>query len=864
MALRIGILYNETHESMARAVRALLPSADIVSMALEDVTGSEPVRYEAFTALRQCDHVITQDVPRQFGRLSTRALAAAANRLHVLPPLRFEGFHPDTVLVRLDGAMLPGPTGFYHSRIVLAAFLAALPADETAYLFNTLVFSHLGYAAALEAQNTDLLAKYLAYNVDLSAVLPRWLAAGCFMHAVDRPKIRVVLDLARAACAMMGLEPEATRITMPSDPLGISPAHPYFPELAARQGMTAEGAFLGPQGNVMSKLEYVQASYQALQKVPLSCLRGTPGVMAAAARLGFPGPVISASGVPAKTLTGSTGLLSWHGTLVRLDAASGLLVHETLWPDNPDGSDFMMTPKPLADGTSTADVLPGAVISPGMLPDTVALRRAGKYLTADPARLSMLFRAEAVGDWECFLALSAGEIADLRGILSRRWSCEALSLSIHPARIRLRNDFVLDFGHFSVDLRWHRPAAAGRGGDGYVLRTSLGTLEIQALPGPAWGADIALLPVARAAMPAEAASVAEFRSTRQTSWLATGEDEEILHPPLTVSDADAAWVLESALPPLPVGLRQTRAMVRRMGGSVLLAPGLEGVVFDHRGVLAGGAAPSDAKSLPPGFWADCGVVSASPGVLSTGPILDEPVVVVPGLMKAGLEAGDEASLVMAALDLHCLAPSLPRGARLLMPAHRELPPTWLASIGLAGLPVLTEAAPVCQVRDAIWLEDDGLAGLPAETLARFRSAMAARHTAPGERPRRIMVRHGKAAAAARPRLDAFLENRGFTTLALQDLSEEDRASAFVHADMVIAVSGPALGYLAYCRESTVVIELAPRMAFEPFGWLLSEKLGLVHSVLPCSGNASELQVDVPRLRALMRMLRSVDGAADTP
>ena len=94
--MKIGILFNCQHESLAIALRALLPSAQVIRFR----TGprrrfDESQRSRIETALAGCDHVVTQDVASGYGPLGTAALRARVRRLHLLPAFRFAGFHPD-------------------------------------------------------------------------------------------------------------------------------------------------------------------------------------------------------------------------------------------------------------------------------------------------------------------------------------------------------------------------------------------------------------------------------------------------------------------------------------------------------------------------------------------------------------------------------------------------------------------------------------------------------------------------------------------------------------------------------------------------------------------------------------------------
>jgi hypothetical protein len=833
--MRIGILFNDTHESLARALRAILPEADIVNYPLDPAIADE-------AALRGCDHILTQEAGLDFGALSNQALATATDRLHVLPRLVFRGFHPDTVTLTLDGAPIAGPTGTLHSRIAVAGFLAGLPADETAALYTALPFARLGYGDALATAGAALLDQFLYDGIDLSKLLPRWRVSGCFMHAPNHPKMRIMLDIARIACAKMGVSPQ-TPAALPADPLAAAAQHPYFADLARRHGLPPDGAFRAAlPAPPLSALDFVQGSYDVFRRTPRACLRAVPGVTDAATRLDFP-----TAKRPARVLMpGAVALLTWHGTIVRLERASNLLVHEKLWPDSEDSVDFTLTPVAGEDGTVTATVLPGLDILPGAQTGTMALRREGRYLTADPTRFAMQFKAEAVGEWESFVPLTPRDAASLRAIGTRPWSVNG-GASIHPATIRAGSAFQFHLGAQSADLRLQRPDCETPEADTVTLRNAAGKLSLQAAGGAAQEAGIPLIPAPSTAWPPFANALGAFRSTPEASWLLEATSV-VLHPPLTVSAADAAWLAGTTT--LPVGLRQGSLTLRRMPASLMLAPGFPCMLFNRAGVLAGGPEQLTPDPLPHGITRAHNILVADPAMLTEGQVLDGPVLVAPGL--GGDD--DDGFLVNTALPLLRAAGALPRGTRVLLPGMRPGQEALLAMLGLDALARVAPAAPVCQLRDGIWLELDGLPGLPLPSTRRLRAQTAARHAAPKNAPARILLQP-EGAITPNPKLDKFLASRRFVTIVPETLKPAALRDLFLHASLIVAPSCAALANLVFCAEGTMVLELTPETEVNPRAWLIAEALGLVHGVLPCPPQKGGMMVGLARLRAMLRMLR---------
>jgi capsular polysaccharide biosynthesis protein len=865
MPLRIGVLSNHQADSLASALRALLPEAEIVAIDSDRIPADPAARDRAAALLHACDHVISRDLPASSGPLATAALREAGRRVHLIPPLEFAGFHPDTVTVRLDQVAITGPTGPYHSRIVVAATLAGLPPEAAAELFNILVFVRLGYVDALAGHGARLVARYLAYGIDLSATLPRWRNAGCFMHAFDRPKLRVMIDLARLACVMMAVRPAAQPGGGLADPLAAPPIHPFFPALAARAGLPPDGCFRAAlPAEPLTTLAFVQASMQALRRAPLASLRQVPGIDAAMAKLDLTPAPLATLAPPA----GTTCLLTWHGTVLRVERAAGLLIQEPPTPPGEDSADLSITPRQNAEGPNTAEALGGIELPPGALPGTIAIRRQGLLLCAEPGRLAVPMNRSAIGPWETLLPLSTAELGQIRHILSRSWRDTQTQAPLPAALIRLLPPFMLDFGLFALDLRESRPVPDG---DGFRLATTTGPRTIRpATEGPA--RELVLWHLHEHDLPPEAASLAGFRTTTDTSFTIPTPDE-ILHPPLTFSIQDAGWVFDKHyIPhPLPIGPQRFSARIMRAADrAVLLSRRLEGVLFSANGVLKdyGFLNPLERETLSPSLRAVRGNYLLDEAAWREAPELTGPTVVFynPNLQNYFHW------LLEAVLPLWIMAPYLPAGTQLLMPGtitamqNGARPPLdhlgVLQATGLGQLPRIEIDAPICRLQDAIWLHDPILPKVPAALLQRFRDAVAALHPPPpGPRTRLYIQREHLRRVAPNPLFDAFLTEHCYTTVALDGMTPDAQIKLFQSAESIIAPHGAGLSNLLFCQPGTRVLELSPSCEFRPFFWMIGEKLGLPYAVLPCStpGDAfnGDMQVQVGRLRALHRMLQGV-------
>jgi hypothetical protein len=876
MALRIGVLFKDQHESLVVALRALMPAADVIGFEPDGVIDNPAGQARIAALLKACDHVVSQDISPVYGPLCTKILSASVPRFHLFPAFHFGGFHPDAVTLTLDRIPISGPTGRYHSRIVLASYIAGFSAAEGADLFNRLVFSRLGYFRAIAEQAPRLIDKYAVYGIDLSGELPKWMARGCFMYTPDRPKMLVFLDLARVICGMMGLVPGRTPlITTLADPFASGHVLPFFPDIAAHTGMQPEGAYRGALPALpMTMPDFVEASYTALKRVPMSCVQAADGVAETLTKLELK-PARRPATIASR---GTTALLSTHGTIVRADLASAMLVQEQLWPASDDCADFTFTPLTTEDGALRADILGGIDLLAAAPPGAVSVRRQGRLLSVEPGRVAVLLNRPEALLWESFLPLSVADVDTLRHILSQRWSADGETQPIPAAMIRVREGFVLDFGAFTVDLTQNFPVTTEQDGAAYLLQTQAGPRTIRIAADGAARQEILLRPAGPLADLAEAGSLPQFRSTTNMSFVVDAPDE-ILHPPLTVSTADALWVFEKNRSPggVPIGRQHyLPKLMRASDKAVLLSRGLEGIIFGRAGVVKDygtWGAPNKPK-LPQGFRGQANAMLMDEAVWRDAPQIEGPVAVC---CHPGPQNYYHAT-VETALPLWTMSRYLPRNTRILMPptvaATHEAGPhqpgqkpldhhAVLAALGLGHVPTLQPDAPVCRVDDVIWMDNSLLPNFPAAELQRFRAAVAAMYPpAAGPRQRLYVKRRRFRKVVPNKLLLHFLAKQDFVTVELEEMTQSEQIRLFQNAEIVVAAHGAGLANLMFCPAGTRVLELSPDAEFRPNFWMIAEKLGLPYGVLRCPTHDGtfngHLDVELERFRVLFRILRQVD------
>lgn len=290
--MKISVLFSCQHAMLAHALRALLPGTEVPHFDLSECRSPE-AQAAVMPWLLDSDLVVTAGVPPEFGPLHDAALAAQVRALRALPSLSFGGFHPDTIHIHTPGGgTLHGPTGQYHSRLVLGAYLAGMMEGEAELLFNRRVFSRLGYLGAFALESELMTRLYASYGIDLSAALPRWRARGVFMHSVNHPKSHVILDLATLFCRHAGLLPDGgwPEGIVVEDNLVNQPDHPVFPPLARELGV--EGSVEFHRGgercaaNTLDLRGFIAEEYALFRAQPPEWLRGADRVGDVLALLG--------------------------------------------------------------------------------------------------------------------------------------------------------------------------------------------------------------------------------------------------------------------------------------------------------------------------------------------------------------------------------------------------------------------------------------------------------------------------------------------------------------------------------------------------------------------------------------------------
>ena len=251
-------------------------------------------------------------------------------------------------------------------------------------------------------------------------------------------------------------------------------------------------------------------------------------------------------------------LLTWHGTILRVEQAENRLTHAPLVPLRAAARDFSVA-LPAEALTSLPHALDAETrVIAARYPGTVHLVRGSQYLCAEPSGPFPEFNRAAGAKWESFLPLTEPEAATLRALLAGAWHHEEADDEAPPVPIALDAGFVLTVGPERLDLTVRRPEHAGDAS--VVIPWPDGPARLRQHGARAGAAEIHLRQTPAAQAPRPVATQAELHANPGTRLQLPASDE-LYFPPLTASVADRDWALQRAWPGLPpLGRRPTRPL----------------------------------------------------------------------------------------------------------------------------------------------------------------------------------------------------------------------------------------------------------------------------------------------------------------
>lgn len=200
-----------------------------------------------------------------------------------IPPLVFDGYHPDLCNLTVSGSPSHGPLGHYHSVLAYASFRCGLDEAATQTLFRSDIYERLGYFECWNASRDGMLDEYLRRGYDLRQAFAAWSGRGPFMHTINHPGIACLRDLAKAILRRAKLPIHDTDV-LPHDNLANGPIFPVYPEIGRHLGVRGSYLFkAGGEYRFLDLPEFIAASFQVYRNSP-ELSSPVPGFAAALSR----------------------------------------------------------------------------------------------------------------------------------------------------------------------------------------------------------------------------------------------------------------------------------------------------------------------------------------------------------------------------------------------------------------------------------------------------------------------------------------------------------------------------------------------------------------------------------------------------
>jgi hypothetical protein len=523
-------------------------------------------------------------------------------------------------------------------------------------------------------------------------------------------------------------------------------------------------------------------------------------------------------------------LLTWHGTILRVEQSQNRLLHAKLVPVRDVARDFSFT---VPENEAGPVPLPGGMhLHSGPAPDAGHIAQGERILRVVPDQAWPSFNEGVPTEEDSILAVSESEVAALRALLSAAHILPGADAPISP---RLEAGFVLAAGPLRFDLRVSRPNLVD---DVIVLPGDAGRVT-QVLP-----TVIDDIPLQAAPPPHAVPNFEAFRSAAAASLVIEGApDHHFL--PLTAAYSNQDWFYKAASSPPRVGIFKARNVVRRAREVFVLdAPGMR-TILTRDGALHGAPAKTARPPHAQGVSREGDHFFLAAATLDAAPRLAGPHALLP--------AGGARPLLEPILPLVMMAPLLSEQTRLLLPADERADwPSWLALFGFGQMEFAEAAGDVSRVEDLIWADECGPEQLSAATVSEARARAHATLGTAGA-GRRLFLTTGLANADRLANVASAFAYERHDALPDDPMS---RAALFATANSVIAAHGPALENILFCPAGAQVVELTPDHVWRPTYSALSDSLGHIHAVLPCpvDEEGSGLAAEAQGLRRLLRVM----------
>jgi hypothetical protein len=499
----------------------------------------------------------------------------------------------------------------------------------------------------------------------------------------------------------------------------------------------------------------------------------------------------------------------------------------------------------------------------------IHLFRAGAYLSTQPAGGLLNFDRSTPRPSEIFLPVDAIETSRLRDILAHGWTIVETGEAVAPGDAAITDGFTLELGSVRILLDSGVPELDFSKQVLNIIDASGAVLHARrSAPRPI---PPELLLMRKAPSPPPVVTAEEFVGALDAGLTLQGATEYGFLP-LTARLAHQAWMHARTWrpdgPTLGPYRPQTR-VVRESNKYMLLTPGQEGVVFDESGISnEAGYMFNHPVTMQDILSRDGDDFFLARSHLENAPMLKGCYAV----FFNGNLSNYYHWIIDSLLPLFIMRPYLPPGTKLPIPpriAELRATPGFVDHIaalrawGFGDMEMVEVAAPVCRFEQVVWLDHLSSINIIAEQLAAARAHVWSLHGGPPaiNRTGHIYIRRrGSRGVGNSDEVESLLTQLGFSTVDMETLMPVDQIEMFRNAMYVVGGHGAALANIMYCAPGTRVLEISPDGEYRSLFAELSDKLGLVHAVLPCPTPGGDffgpMQVDVLLLGKLLQQLQN--------
>ncbi|MFO1102505.1 MAG: WcbI family polysaccharide biosynthesis putative acetyltransferase [Methylocystis sp.] len=200
---------------------------------------------------------------------------SVARKLHVLPSIDFDAYHPDICYAYYNNSVLKGPLDSYHSMLILAAYELDVPKNKVRRIFADEIFQQCRFYDVWHLARDRMFTRFKRYNLDIIKCFVGWGRSDAFMYTTNHPKIRCLFDIARLYLIANDIEIFENDI-LPIDNLVNGPCYPIYPDIAERTGVRGSYLFKNTKQQFLTLDQFIEASFHVYGQFPRDRIKIDP------------------------------------------------------------------------------------------------------------------------------------------------------------------------------------------------------------------------------------------------------------------------------------------------------------------------------------------------------------------------------------------------------------------------------------------------------------------------------------------------------------------------------------------------------------------------------------------------------------